>query len=139
MDIVADIHAILPFLRSQAESLMTDTCTVKRATGAFTQDPVTLEDVPVYTVVHSGLHCKIKFPPTQPHIIQIPGQKIVQSDLEWHVPIVTLGVLANDLVTIDSVDPVTGDSDLVGKTFRVTGPFFKSHATARRFPIVEES
>jgi hypothetical protein len=135
MDLVADIDAALPFLRQQAESMMTDTCTVKRATGETEPDPVTYEEVPTYTVIHTGLKCKVKAGATQANAVQIPGQTIVLSGMELHVPISTVGVLTNDLVTIDTVDPVMGDPDMVGKVLRVTGPFLKSRATARRFRV----
>lgn len=125
--------------RRFSEDGFTATCTVKRATGEVTQDPVTLEDVPVYGVVCSDLPCKIKAASTQPNAAQLPGQTVVLSRLELHVPMSTTGVLTNDIVTVDSVDPVTGDPDLPGKTFRITGPFLKSYATARRFPVEDVS
>jgi len=139
VDIRADIQAALPVLRAQAESLMTDTCTVRRDTGTTTIDPETLQEVPVYSTVHTGLKCKIQFPSNRATEVQIPGQQVAKSDLEWHIPIATTGVLTDDLVTMDTVDSVTGDPELVGKVFRVSGPFLKSYATARRFQIEEAS
>ena len=139
MDLVADIDAALPFLRAQAESLMTDTCTVKRATGETEPDPITYEEVPTYAVILAGLKCKVKAADPQANVVQLPGQTVALSVLEWHVPISTVGVLTNDLVTIDTVDPVSGDPDMVGKVLRVTGPFLKSRATARRFRVEVKS
>lgn len=137
MDILADIREKLPALRAQAESLMKDTCTVRRATGATTTDPVTLEEVPVFAVVLTGLMCKIKSVTAQDIDAHVPGQTVVKSSLEWHVPVATVGVKVNDVVTIDTVDSVVGDPDLVGRKFRVSGPFVRSYATARRFPVEE--
>lgn len=135
MDFAGDIAAVLPDLREHAEGRMRDTCTVRRATGETAPDPVTLEEVPVFEVIHSGLKCRVKAGGTQANAVQIPGQTVVLSGMEWHVPISTVGIRTNDLVTIDSVDPVLGDPDLVGQVLRVTGPFFNSAATARRYRV----
>lgn len=125
--------------RRFSEEAFTATCTVKRDTGTTTTDPVTYEDVPVYAVVYTNLQCKIKDASTRPQQAQVPGQTVVKTSPEWHVPMSTTGVLTNDIVTIEAVDPVTGDLDLVGRTFRVTGPFVQSYATARRFPVEDVS
>lgn len=121
--------------RQRAEALMLDTCTVRRDTGAVVRDPVTLVDVPVLSVVRAGLRCKVKTPATQDRAVQVPGQTVVLSSMEWHIPMSVVGVLTDDLVTIDTVDPVSGDLDMVGKVLRVTGPFMASAATARRFSV----
>ena len=117
--------------------MMRDTCTVRRDTGTTTIDPETLQEVPVYDTILTGLRCKIQFPTNRSTEVQVPGQQVAKTDMEWHVPIATVGVLTDDLVTIDTVDPVTGDPDMVGKVVRVVGPFLKSWATARRFQIEE--
>lgn len=125
--------------RIVAEDGLTDKCTVRRATGNTVRDPETYEDVPEMAVIHTGLSCKVKFSGTEPHAVQTPGQTVVKSSPEWHVPMPTLGVLTDDVVTIDSVDADSGDPDMVGKTYRVAGPFAGTYATARRFPIEEVS
>jgi hypothetical protein len=97
--------------RAHAELLMTSTATVRRATGTFAEDPVTLEEVPVYAVVVAGVRCKVKLSGGRPSDASIPGQVAAESAPEWHVPISVVGILAGDQVTIDSVDPVAGDPE----------------------------
>ena len=121
--------------RQRAEALMLDSCTVRRDTGEKTTDPVTYGEVPVYAPIYAGLKCKLKAATTQANAVQVPGQTVVLSGMQLHVPMSTLGILTNDLVTIDTVDPVSGDADMVGKVLRITGPFMASAATARRFSV----
>lgn len=114
---------------------MLDTCTVKRATGEYVIDPESAQQVPEYVPVLTGQKCRVKLPSTQPHEAQVPGQTVVQSGMEWHVPMSVTGVRVNDIVTLTAVDPVIGDAEMIGRQFRVVGPFLSSAATARRFPV----
>lgn len=55
-----------------------------------------------------------------------------QRGVVW-VPVVgTEAILTNDIVTITASSL---DAGMVGKTFRVQGPFFETHATSRRLPV----
>ncbi|MEO6158700.1 MAG: DUF6093 family protein, partial [Ilumatobacteraceae bacterium] len=55
-----DIAAALPDLQLQAESMMRDTCVIKRPTGGFTEDPDGYS-VPAYepTPIYTG-KCKVQ-------------------------------------------------------------------------------
>lgn len=132
MRLRTEIVAALPELRREAEALMTDTATLRRATGSLVPDPETLEEVPEMAVVLTS-RCKLKYTVTATELV--PGQSVAQTQMEWHVPWDTVGVRVGDQVTIDTVDPVTGDPDLPGAQFRIIGPFRRSYATAKRFRI----
>ena len=134
MNIGYDVAAALPELRAQAESLHTDMFTVYRATGASTQDPVTLVEVPVFAVVLSGVRGKLQAGTNQANDVQVVGVKVAESTLYWHTSVGTVGVLTDDVVACTGVGP-GGDPELVGRRVRVVGPFLKSHATARRFQV----
>lgn len=138
MSLGADIAAALPELRAQAESMHTDTFSVFRADGTFSTDPVTLEERPNFATVHGSVAGKLQFPNVRPQDALIPGQVVIRSEFAWHTSVNTLGVLPGDEVECIAVGPL-GDPELVGVRVRVAGPFLKSHATARRFPVEELS
>lgn len=121
------------------EALMTDTFTVYRKTGATTVDPDTLEEVPVFAVVVEDVLGKLKDAEARPRVAFIPGIGAAVSSLEWHCPVETTGILTDDEVECTAVGDETGDPELVGTRVRITGPFAKSYATARRFPVEEVS
>lgn len=114
---------------------MTSTATVRRATGATTTNPTTLEEEPVMAVTLSAVPCRIRLSRARPGDASLPGQVGAEIGPEWHIPVSTTGVKTGDRVTIDTVDPISGDPDLVGQVFRVEGPSFGDYATARRFRV----
>ena len=133
------VHAgALTMGRRMAESMHTETFTVSRATGNKIQDPVTLEESDELAVIHASVKGKFQFPESRPRDVQIPGMKVAETAAEWHTSITVLGVLTDDIVECIAVGE-GGDPELVGSRVRVVGPFLKSHATARRFPVVELS
>lgn len=122
--------------RMQAERLHTCTFTVYRSTGRSITDPITLEESPEFATIHAAVMGKFQATNAQPRDGQVPGMKVAETGLGWHTSISTLGVLTDDeVLCIASPD----DPGLVGKRVRVTGPFMKSHATARRFHVKELS
>lgn len=121
--------------RKFSEEAFTATCTIRRPTGQTVTDPTTLVQTPTYSVVHTGVPCKINAAARRPDEAQLAGQMAAKSELAWHVPMTITGVLTNDEATIDTVSASVGDPDLIGRKFRVTGEFVKSFATARRFPV----
>jgi hypothetical protein len=123
--------------RRQAEALFLDTFTVYRQNGTAT-DPVTLEERPTYATIHSDVAGKFQVTDQQPRQGSIPGAVTAESSLQWHTSVSTLGVRTDDEVECTGVGE-GGDPDLVGVRVRVVGPFVKSHATARRFPVEEIS
>lgn len=131
MNLGADIAAALPELRRQAESRMTDIFTVFRATGNTTTDPDTLVETPEYATVLTDVKGRFQSSNVQPRDAVTPGVTAAETLLSWHTPVTTVGVLTGDIVECTAaVDP-----ELVGLRVRVAGPFVKSAATARRFPV----
>lgn len=124
--------------RRMAESLHADTFTVQRATGNKVTDPVSLEETDELAVIHASVNGKFQFPESRPRDVQIPGMKVAETAIEWHTSVSVLGILTDDIVTCVAVGE-GGDPDLVGSRVRVVGPFIKSFATARRFPVEELS
>lgn len=124
--------------RRMAESLFAETFMVQRATGNKIQDPVTLEETDELATVHASVMGKFQFPESRPRDVQVPGMKVAETAAEWHTSVSVLGILTDDIVACVAVGE-GGDPDLVGSRVRVVGPFMKSFATARRFPVEELS
>ena len=132
-----DIAAALPELRAHAESMMVDTVLVRRQTGT-TLDPVTLEEVPAFSVQYSG-----------PGRIQRPGalspNETVAGGFEFDVravmaqlPLTATGILAGDLVTVTALGATT-DPDLLGLVATVQANLTKTHPTKRTLVCQEVS
>lgn len=123
--------------RASTEALHRDTFTVYRDTGQTNTDPVTLVESKVYKIVAKRVRGKFKASGADNRDAQTPGMKVAETGLEWHTSLNVRGILTDDEVECVAVDPVTGDPDNVGRRVRVTGPFIKSIATARRFRVSE--
>jgi len=118
--------------RHRAESLMQDTCTIRRVTGE-TLDEDTLEIVPTYETIYAG-KCKVQAQTTlQSSAQEIGGRVATVVTRRVDVPTSAPEVQVNDEVVIDT----SLDGQLVGKTFRITTPFAKTFATARRLEVQE--
>ena len=136
MSLGADIAAQLPFLRTQAESMMVSAGVVRRATGAMTEDPVTLEQVPAYDTIYTGI-ARYKAANTQAGRSEIPGAIVVDQSATLSLPVGAPGagdVRVNDIWEC-TANPF--DASLIGKRVRVTGVHSQTHATAHRFPVEE--
>lgn len=121
--------------RHRTEQEHTGTFAVYRTNGVET-DPETLEERPTYATVHANVAGKLKFTDLQPSVAVTPGVVAAETSLQWHTSVQTLGVQVNDeILCLDEPN----DPELVGIRVRVTGPFLRSHATARRFPVQEIS
>ena len=120
--------------RRMAESLHADTFNVYRPTGETTTDPDTLQEVPVFETVLTGVKGKLQSGMTQPREAQTPGQKVAETSLTWHTSVDTVGVLTDDEVECTAA---VHDPALVGTRVRIAGPHLKSIGTARRFPVSE--
>jgi len=119
------------FGRRQAENLMESTCAVRRVTGS-TRDPDSAQNVPTYLDVWSG-PCRLRFPFVRPQQVDAAGELLNQQRGILSVPVDgTSGIQTNDIVTITAA-PL--DDGMVGVRLRVMGPFFETHATARRLPV----
>lgn len=132
MTVQSAVEAELPFLRSEIEALMVDTCTIRRKNGPGVPDPVTLKITPTYDVVYSG-KCRVQLRDT---VATRPdaGERlatVVRTILQ--VPVSVTGVeVGDEVLMVTSADP-----DLVGRTLRVRSLFHKTHATSRRFECEE--
>ena len=115
---------------------MTTLGIIQRDTGATTQDPVTLEETPVFETVYTG-KCKLKFPGMQPAEVSVPGMVVVEQDA-----ILSLPVDGSGGVKVDDIWTCTEnvlDPSLVGVSLRIAGMHHQTSATARRFPVREVS
>lgn len=117
----------LPFLRTQAEALMLDTCTVHRP-GEPVTDPGTGVVTTPLTLVYTG-KCKFQQTLAQSSNPVAGGHQFTVQDTRWDTPVGVGPFLVDDVVTATAslLDP-----DLVGSVFRVTDLFHKTAATAQR-------
>jgi len=123
--------ARLGAMQARADSLMTDTCTIKRQSGTA-MNATTLAMEPTYTTIYSG-KCRVQLRDTvatQPDAGE-RAHAIVRTILQ--VPVSVTGVLVDDVVTITA----SADADLATRTLRVRSAFHKTHATARRLECEE--
>jgi hypothetical protein len=131
----ATLTGALPELRSMAESLMTDTVTVRRATGETTQDPDTGSTVPVYADLFTS-KCKVQARNLTALTAEAGGRTATTVRLELHLPLSADAVKAGDVAEITAVGALS-DVQLLGRKFRITAPVAKSYATARRYEVEE--
>ena len=126
--------------RENAESLMTDECTVVRPGEAAT-DPDTGEVKPTFTQVYAG-HCKVQTSGglasenTEGSAAQAMGAVSLVWSLYVRFPYGTPGLRAGDVVEVtESANPL-----LVGRRLRLVSPQSeKTHATACRWNVKEDS
>lgn len=133
MTLGSDLTAVLPELRTHAESRMVDTCRVVTNPDATVWDPVTLTDAPADAVVSYEGPVLVKPSSTQPGGVDLSGQPVTVTTLEAHFPVVgSEGIRIGHVVEM-----LTGlhDPGLVGRRFRVIGPQMGSFITARRLPV----
>jgi hypothetical protein len=119
--------------RAAAEAGMVDTCTVRRATGVTTTDPVTGKVIDVMQTVYSG-KCKFKSGIYATRSVSAGEALWVESQPQLHLPMSATGIRVGDVATIDTsaLDP-----DLPGTVVRIDGPAHSSFSTARRFLCTE--
>jgi hypothetical protein len=119
--------------RAAAERLMVDTCTITRVTGG-SSDPETGVRTQTTTVVYTG-KCRFKMYPRSPgRRTDVAEASVVEVDEELQIPMSATGVQVEDIVTVtaSALDPA-----LVGRAFRVASQAAKTHATMRRFDLLE--
>lgn len=135
MTLIEAIQAELPRLRAEAEALMTDTCTVRRATGATTQDPNTGTTVPVYADLFTS-KCKVQARSLQALTAEAGGRTATTVRLELHLPLSADAAETYDVAEITAVGALS-DGQLIGRKFTIAAPVAKSFATARRYEVEE--
>jgi hypothetical protein len=114
--------------RRLAESLMVDSCTIRRRTGTTT-DPDTGDVTPTFTVLYTGQKCRVQTRGNWGEAKDIGEAALVLLTVEIQLPISVTGVDVRDEVTIDVC---ANDAELTGREFRVKDLNHKSHATMRR-------
>lgn len=118
-----DIADALTYLRAEAESLMTDTCTVAYPTGT-TADPTTGADVTTYgDAVYSG-RCKV-----QDRDLQSSEPESASSTADVYVKELHLPVSAPTIA--HGAHVLMSD----GRVFRVLAGHRKTWQTAQRLPV----
>jgi hypothetical protein len=120
--------------RKVAESLMVDTCVVRRATGEPTTDPVTFEVTPDVTTVYTG-RCKVQSHEAFEQERETVGATAQIARIRVDLPVGSGPFNPGDVVTITAAahDPL-----LAGRHFRLTVPGpYKSLATAYRVAAEE--
>lgn len=113
----------LPELRAQAESMMVDTCVIKRPTG--TASGSLGEDVTTYAdpAVYSG-PCKVQDRDISPTDAESGSRTADVLRSELHLPVSAGPFAAGDVVFMDD-EPV----------WRVLAPHVKTWQTAQRLPV----
>lgn len=113
-----------------AEALMGTTVEVTRV--SIILDETTGIDTRVVASVWSG-PCRLRFPFVRPSEQSAVSQTFAEQRGILSVPIVgTEAIQTNDIATI-TVSPL--DAGMVGRVYRVMGPFDETYATARRLPV----
>lgn len=131
--------SVLERARENAESLMTDECTVVRPGEAVT-DPATGEVRPNSTQVYVG-HCKVQTSGglASENVEGSAAQAMGAASLVWslyvHFPYGTM-LRNGDLVTVTN----SANPELVGRRYRMISPQSeKSWATACRWNVKEDA
>jgi hypothetical protein len=120
--------------RTAAEAGMADACTIRRASGSGTTDPVTGVPSQTYTTLYSG-KCRVQqqVAIARPHDVGEDRVWLVRFDLQ--LPMATsAGLEVGDRVTITAS---VADPDLTGRVFMVNELAHKTEATSRRVGIIE--
>lgn len=131
------IQSYLPELRSDAEALMTDTCTVRRIDpdAPPTQDPDTGTESPTYADLFTS-KCKVQARSLQALTAEAGGRTATTVRVELHLPVSAAAAQTGDVVEITAVGALS-DVQLRGRKFTVAAPVAKSFATARRYEVEE--
>ncbi|MFN2346748.1 MAG: DUF6093 family protein [Dermatophilaceae bacterium] len=98
-----DVLAALPELRMQAESLMTETCTIDRL--ATTWDEAEQKSVTSWITVHADVPCSTNIPPMMARQV-VTGQVVTPELPHVRVPVGFDGMEPDDRVKINDRPPV---------------------------------
>jgi hypothetical protein len=143
VSLVADVLAILPVLRAQAESMMLDTCTIDRPGGTMT-DPETGVVTPASTRIYptpaqiaagNPGKCKVQSKDSSVATPDAAGALFVVVSRQVHIPANAADVEDGDVVTMTAS---LLNSFTVGKQYRVEGFTPDSFDTAARLPVKED-
>jgi hypothetical protein len=132
MSLGEEILAALSGFRSEAESLMTDTCEVGTLSAGSVLDETTGEYTPLFTPVYTG-KCKFKAGNTAANQVDAASQQLVEQSSTVSFPIDSSSGISKDMI-IRFTESLT-DPGLPGVVARVEGPSVGSYRTARRFAV----
>lgn len=132
MSFAADVIGVLPFLRTQAESLMIDACTITRP-GEPVTDPDTGDVTNVAVTVYSG-KCKVQSKDSSVATPDSAGASFTVVSRQVHIPANAADVIDGDVVTITASRL---NAFTVGKRYRVEGFTPDTFDTAARIPVKE--
>ena len=133
VNLAADIAAVLPELRRQAEARMTATCTVSHG-GTSTWNPETLQYDTDSTAVYTG-RCRVRPAVNQDRGNDAADQALIESQFILSLPVVGSGAIkAGDMVVITSCPE---DAAMTGRTYSIIAMPAYSQGTARRIPVRE--
>lgn len=118
--------------RADVESLMLDTCTAVRP-GTITTDPVSGKVTRPLAPVYDG-KCRLRQPATQPRETVAGEHEHTVQETRWDTPVGSGPFQVGDIVTMTTA---ALDAQLVGRTYKVTGLFNQSGATAQRCKVQE--
>lgn len=133
MTLAAAIAAELPFLRSEAEARMTSRVTIRRKTGAWTQDEDTGEEIPTWADVYTELPFRLAgayHGDAVTRRVTIGDQEFQQAVRTGHMPADT-----DDLQDGDLIDITSGEN--ADRALQIVEATWQDQATARRVPVIE--
>lgn len=129
---MSSIEALLARGRSVAESLMTDTCWVRRA-GTPTTNSTTGAVTPAWSDVYGTLvtpaKCRVQQGAAGEGQVEAGQHESMLAGLIVSLPLSATGIVPGDQVVIGAS---AHDDDLVDRVLTVIRVLSKSHATARR-------
>lgn len=121
------IAAVLPMLRDNAESLMTDAVKIERDAGT-TWDEDAQASVTVWVVVHASMPCAIDIPPVSARSL-VTDEVVTRESPVVRGPVSFTGIEPDDRVTVTAAGPLS-DAE-VGSVFWVTQVESDTHAVER--------
>ena len=124
-----DISRTLPDLRTAAESMMVDTCSISRP--GSTGDELT--GVPTWTPVYTG-KCQLSSYSPQESNREVASALVTTQRYVLKLPVESYAPQIGDVATITAA---TYDANLVTRKFRVVALLHKTAATAYRLGVEE--
>jgi hypothetical protein len=118
-----------------AELGMADACTIRRASGGGTTDPITGFPSQTYTALYAG-KCRVQQHQASADRKDIGEDNVLLLSVEVQLPMSVTGLEVGDEITITAA---ANDADLPGRVFRIHDLAHKSEATARRVQCVERT
>lgn len=132
MALIDDILRALPVFRSEAESLMLDTCTITRP-GEPVTDPDTGDVTNSAETVYSG-KCKVQSKDSATSSPEAGEATFTVVSRQVHIPANAADIRDGDVVTITASRL---NAFTVGKQYRVSGFTPDTFDTAARLPVKE--